>query len=318
MASAEQKDSQALQQAKGSVATAQQQVTQAQASLAAVKSSQGGTLAADKATLASAEANLTQAKQDLSDATLRAPVGGTVVSLALSKGAFVSAGNTSVTSSSQLLTGSGRSSSGSGSKSSSSNEVVIEPGSAYVILVEVDTSQIGGIQDGEQAVITPTGSSATTDYGVVTSYTTTGTTTSGVTEFPVIVAVTGTSSGLYAGATANVDIITTEVNNVVVVPTSAVHTVGSTSYVELLKNGKHVRQMVGVGASSGVLTQVTSGLKPRQQVVIASLRASSTGSSGNSTSGFPRGRAFRLGLGGGGFARRGGFGAGGGFARRGG
>jgi multidrug efflux pump subunit AcrA (membrane-fusion protein) len=322
MASTEQKDSQTLQQAKGSVATAQQQVTEAQASFLAAKSSQPGTLAADKATLASAESSLTQAEQDLSDATLRAPVSGTVVSLALSKGASVSAGNTTVVSSSQLLTGSSSSSSssssGSGSSPSSSTEVVIEPANAYVILVEADSSQIGDIRDGEQAVITPTGSATTTDYGIVTSFSTSGTTSSGVTQFPVVVAVTGSSSGLYAGATANVDIITKQVNNVLVVPTSAVHTVGSTSYVEVLKKGKESRQVIGVGASSGTETQVTSGLKSGQQVVIAALRASS-GSSGNSTSGFPGGGSVRFG--GGGFGG-GGFGGGGfggaGFAGRGG
>jgi multidrug efflux pump subunit AcrA (membrane-fusion protein) len=167
---------------------------------------------------------------------------------------------------------------------------VIEPAAAYVVDVDADTSQIGEIQDGEQAIITPTGSTSTTDYGIVTSYSTTGTTSSGVTEFPVIVAVTGSAQGLYAGASANVDIVTREVSNVLVVPTSAVHTVGNTSYVFLLKKGKEVRQSIGVGATSGTETQVTSGLKSGEEVVIASLRGTGSATSTNgATGGFPRG-----------------------------
>ncbi|HTW09775.1 MAG TPA: hypothetical protein VME46_19890, partial [Acidimicrobiales bacterium] len=100
----------------------------------------------------------------------------------------------------------------------------------------------------------------------------------------------------------NVEIIVKQVNNVLVVPTSAIHTVGTLSYVYVLKNGKEVETRVTLGASGDAETQITSGLSVGAVVVIASLRA--TVPSGTSSPfGFPGG-----GGGGGRFTRVGGSG----------
>ena len=69
--------------------------------------------------------------------------------------------------------------------------------------------------------------------------------------------------------------MTSQVTNVLVVPTTAVTALARVSYVDLLKNGKEVEQPVTVGTSSGEFTQIKSGLKSGQEVVIASLRAGS-------------------------------------------
>jgi hypothetical protein len=185
---------------------------------------------------------------------------------------------------------------------------VIEPVGTYVVSADATTAQIGDVQDGEQAVISPVGGTATF-YGVVSSFSLFGTTTSGVTSFPVTILVTGSSSGLYPGASADVQLVIRQVNNVLVVPTSAVHTVGTSSYVDLLKNGQEVQQTVTVGASGGTYTQIVSGLKSGQEVVIASLRATvPSGTSGSGTlgrGGFGGGSGFPGGGGGGAFTRGG-------------
>ena len=98
-----------------------------------------------------------------------------------------------------------------------------------------------------------------------------GSTSSGVTSFPVTILVTGSSSGLYPGASADVELVIRQVNNVLVVPTSAVHTAGTSSYVDILKKGKEVQQTVTVGATGEPYDQILSGLKSGQEVVIASL-----------------------------------------------
>jgi membrane fusion protein, macrolide-specific efflux system len=289
--------------------------------------------------------SVSQAQTNLKDATLTSPVPGTVITLDLSSGQTVSAGSTTVTgdppssgssggtgpsstggtgtgsssagSSSTGGTGTGSASTGSastgssgtgsgstGASSTSSTEVVIEPLNSFVVDADVTTSQITQLQLGQQAVITPTGTS-TTAYGVVSSISQVGSTTSGVTTFPVTISVTGAPTGIYAGASTDVEIVVTQVNNVLVVPTTAVHTVGTTSFVYLLKNGKEVEQPVVAGASGGAYTQVTSGLKSGQEVVIASLSSRIPSSTSGGTTGFG-GR----GLGGGGFGG-GGFGGGG-------
>jgi len=185
--------------------------------------------------------------------------------------------------------------------------------------VDATTSQIADIQDQEQAEITPTGTS-TIAYGVVTTISSVGTTTSGVTTFPVTITVTGSPAGLYAGASAAVEIIVRQATNVLVVPTTAVHTLGTSSYVYLLKSGKEVEQTVTVGAVGSPYTQITSGLKSGQDVVIASLSSASL-STGSGTTGTGRAVFGGGGLGGGagGFGGGGGFGgAAGGFGGRGG
>jgi len=176
-----------------------------------------------------------------------------------------------------------------------------------VVAAEATTAQIATVQVGEQAIITPVGSTVTA-YGVVAAYSPLGTTSSGVTSFPVTISVTGNPAGLYPGASADVELVTRYVANVLVVPTSAVHTIGTSSYVDLLKNGKEVQQTIGIGATGSAETQVTSGLKAGQLVVIASLRASvPSGTSGGLGGGFGgRGGFGGGGFGGGGFVRAGG------------
>ena len=277
-------------------------------------------MASDKATVAADKVDVSQAQTNLKDAVLTSPVAGTVVTLDLSPGQSVSAGSTTVssgsTSSSSGSSGSGTGSSGLGSSStgssssssSGSSEVLIEPLDTFVVTVDASTSQLSQLEEGEQATISPTGTN-TTAYGVVTSVSQLGTTSSGVTTFPVTITVTGSATGLYSGASTDVSIVVNQATNVLVVPTTAVHAVGTGSFVDMLKNGKEVVQPVTTGASSGEYTQIKSGLKSGQEVVIASLsRSISSGTTGTGATG----RGFG-GFGGGGFGG-GGFGGGGGGA----
>jgi membrane fusion protein, macrolide-specific efflux system len=187
---------------------------------------------------------------------------------------------------------------------------------SFVVDVDATTSQIGQLQVGEQAQVTPTGTN-TVAYGIVSTISKLGTTSSGVTTFPVTITVTGSPAGLYSWASADVSIVVSQASNVLVVPTTAVHSVGTSSYVYLLKNGKEIAQTVTTGASSGELTQVMSGLKSGQEVVIASLSARIPSSTSGSTGFGGRGGFGGGGFGGGGFGG-GGLGGGGGTFVRGG
>ena len=110
------------------------------------------------------------------------------------------------------------------------------------------------------------------------------------------------ATGLVHRSTANIVIATGAVSNVIAVPTSAVQTLGTRSFVEMLSNGTLTRKMIKVGMVGDTYTQVLSGLTPGQSVVLADY-AEPVPSSNTDTFG---------GFGGGGFGG-GGFGGGGAF-----
>ena len=94
---------------------------------------------------------------------------------------------------------------------------------SFNVQATVDATQVGQIKVGDQVTITPRGSS-TAVYGTVSSVglVASSGSSSSVASFPVVVAVTGTPSGLYAGSSATLSITTVQLNNVVEVPTSAI------------------------------------------------------------------------------------------------
>ena len=138
---------------------------------------------------------------------------------------------------------------------------------SYIVNTTVDDTQIGQISDGDQATITPTGST-TVSYGTVASIGLIATESSDVATFPVVVDVTGDPSGLYAGSTADVSIIVKQLNNVVEVPTAAIsYSTGGQATVTQVKDGKHVTTSVNVGQAESGETQITSGLVSGDRVL---------------------------------------------------
>jgi multidrug efflux pump subunit AcrA (membrane-fusion protein) len=81
-----------------------------------------------------------------------------------------------------------------------------------------------------------------------------------VASFPVTISVTGTPSGLYAGESVSVSIITKQLNNVVEVPTAAIsYTSGNPTVTEVV-GGKNVTQPVTTGIAASGETQITAGV----------------------------------------------------------
>jgi len=103
---------------------------------------------------------------------------------------------------------------------------------------------------------------------------------SGSASFPVTIAVTGSPKGLYAGGAADVSIIVKKVENVLTVPTNALHTEKNTTVVHQMKNGEQVSTPVTVGTAYGAVTQIRSGLKAGDKVVGTSFRLGGNGNSG--------------------------------------
>jgi membrane fusion protein, macrolide-specific efflux system len=259
----------------------------------------------DEAAVAAAESQLDSAQTELADATLVAPISGTVVAMNLSVGQSVSGGASGSGSASTSSAASSTTSS-SDASSSSTAEIQIQDMSSYEVQASVSASDVGQVKVGDQVDITPSSSSSTV-FGTVSSIALVPTVTSGVATFPIVISVTGDPAGLYSGVSANVSIIVLEQADVLTVPTSAVHTDGGSSFVYELAGGEEVTHPVSVGAIGSTLTQITSGLKSGDRVVLAKRSASIPASGTTSEGGFAR-------FGGGGGLTGGGFGGGGGFS----
>jgi multidrug efflux pump subunit AcrA (membrane-fusion protein) len=204
-------------------------------------------------------------------------------------GPGAAAGASSGGSSGQLGSGNGSSSSGStgssgsSSSTSSSGQIQVISTGSYVVDASVGASDLSNIAKGDQVTISTAGSTAPV-FGLVSSIGIVASSTSGTSAFPVVVNVTGSPAGLYAGSTADVSIIYRELSNVLVVPTLAVTRTNGNSYVTVDKNGVKSQRIITVGLSSGGSTQVVSGLANGEIVVVPVPAARSGGTRG--TGGF--------------------------------
>ncbi|NNN13565.1 MAG: biotin/lipoyl-binding protein [Acidimicrobiaceae bacterium] len=283
------------------LATAQSQLPSTQVkNTQSIQQSQSS-ISADEAQVANDQAALATDQASLSQAEIVAPISGVVDQINVTVGQSGSV-----------------SSSASSSSSGPSGAIILSSPGSYEVQGSVSDAQIAQIQLGEQATIVPAGST-TAIYGTVTQITPQATITSGVASYPIVVSITDANPNLYsgvkvtskapplfAGASAQVALIVKQATNVLSVPTSAVHTVGSLSYVLVKNKTKETRVTIAVGAADAQDTQVLSGLKLGQEVVLAN-RALAIPSS---TAGFAGG------FGAGGFGGGGGLGRGGGLARK--
>jgi HlyD family secretion protein len=240
-------------------------------------------IAADEAAIDQAEANLIAAQQSLSEATLTSPIGGTVASVGIGAGNTVTAG-------------------------SSTDTIDIIGTKSYEAAGTLTSSQVASVKVGQTASVSIDGRSGSIS-GTVTQVGPVQSSESGY-SYPVVVDLPTTVTGLFSGSTANVDITTGGVSGVVAVPTSAVNTVGTTAYVLTLSSGQLDRKVVKIGLIGDIYTQITSGLKVGDSVVLADL-SEAVPSSNDATTGFGG-----AGFGGGGFGGAGFGGGGAGFVTR--
>ena len=192
-------------------------------------------IASDQADIDSAEADFTNAQQSLKEATLTSPISGTVVSVGINAGDTVSAG--------------------------SSTEIITIIGTkSYEVQATLDSSQVPSVKVGQSSSVDVDGVDGAVE-GTVSQVGPVQSGDSGYT-YPVVVALPSSTNGLFTGSTANVDISTGSVSHVVAVPTSAVETLGTRSYVLELDKGVLTRKDIKIGMVGGTYTQVLSGLSP--------------------------------------------------------
>jgi multidrug efflux pump subunit AcrA (membrane-fusion protein) len=278
-------------------------VTAAADTVAADTSATSATqVASDKAALTAARSSLRSAKTALADSSLRATIAGTVTSVDLTVGEQVSGGSSSTGAATEA-------SDSSDSSSSSGSQVVITSAKSFVVNATVDDTEISQVHKAQSVAITPAGANAPVT-GTVTSVSSVPTSSSGVVSFAVVVGVTGHPSGVYSGASATLSITTKKAVRVLEVPTLAIRYNGSKATVQVNDGSGAVTRSITVGTMYGLETQVLSGIKAGEKVVVTiptfgRAFTNRTGTGGTGGGGFG-------GFGGG----EGGFGGGGGFGGR--
>ncbi len=294
-------------------------------------------IASAEASVFSAEADVRSARNALNDTKLYAPTSGTIASLAgLLPGDSVSAGsssNAAGTSSSSnssssgsggglaggtatagSLGGSSSSSSSSGGSSNSPFAEIVNTGT-MTMTVAFSESDISKVKVGQPATVTFDALPGVELGAHVTQISPVGTTSSGVVSYNATLTLDQRDSAVKPGMSASAAVIVSQAQGVTV-PNQAVTGTGSLGTVNVLEDGKTVSQQVVVGLRGDSRTQIISGLRAGQQLVVTiTLPSLSSGASSTGSSGTLGGAGRFGGLGGGGLGG-GGLGGGGAFFRR--
>jgi multidrug efflux pump subunit AcrA (membrane-fusion protein) len=197
---------------------------------------------------------------------ISAPIAGTITALNVANG--------------DEVTGSSSSSSGASTGSSTSSSTpaatVIQL-DAFQAVITVAESDIASVKVGQKAVITFDALTDLTLSGKVKSVDYTGTNTSGVVSYEVTVLPDTPNENVRGGMTVSVSIITDVAADVLAVPSAAVKTSSSGSYVQVLgDDGQPTNVTVETGMTTDSYVQILSGLTEGQEIVVSTTKAGST------------------------------------------
>jgi multidrug efflux pump subunit AcrA (membrane-fusion protein) len=272
---------------------------------AAESGAAGGTtvsLPTAEANLREAELTLKSARQEVRETTLRAPFSGTIAQVSGSVGETVSSGSSSSGgggSSEASISGPGAS--GGGSSESSGSFMVLAQVHRLKMEVSFSESDIGKVRKGQTATVSVSSMEGTELAGeVVKVGVLPSEGSSSVVEYPATILVTQSAKGVRAGMSASAEVVVEQVKDAITVPSEAI--TGKSVTVE--EDGKEVTKSVETGLVGDETTQVISGLKPSETLILpeTTVATGGLGGEGGSESGaFPGGGAFPS-LGGGGFS----------------
>ncbi len=311
-----------LSKDRQSIVTANQQVATAKLGLKSTKANNAtkaattpATLAQDRASVLQAQVSLASARRTLAETVLRAPSAGTVAKVNGTLGQSVSAGGTSAGSSSSSSSSS-TSASTTGSTSSGSTSTGSGSSSGFVELVDLKGLQVTASFSESDAAKIRLGQAGTVTVSAlpnkelaahVVAIDVSGTSSSGVVQYTVTLALDRTVAGLKPGMSANATVTASERDNVLNVPNGAVTGSGANATVSVLQSGAQRTVNVVAGLKGDSTTEIQRGLTLGQRVVTSSGVATggSGGTTGSTTGGAgtrsPGGGPPAGGFGGGGF-----------------
>jgi HlyD family secretion protein len=206
---------------------------------------------------------LTDAEQALSDYYIRAPFSGVIASVSVQKGDNASSGTTLGT-------------------------IITSKKVAIISLNEVDVAKISL---GEKTTLTFDAIPDLTIAGQVVEIDSLGTVSQGVVNYNVKISFDTSDDRVKPGMSVSANIITNVKQDVLTVPNSAIKTQNETSYVQMFdtplttpatgvqgspSSVPPVNQTVEVGISDDTNTEIISGIKEGDQVVVKTITSSTT------------------------------------------
>lgn len=137
---------------------------------------------------------------------------------------------------------------------------------ATVNLTEVDVTKV---QSGQKATITLDAFPDNTLTGTVLAVNTSGTVSSGVTSYSASILLDKADLDIYTNMALSAQIITSSIDNVIMVPSVSIKTNNGQKTVQVLKNNKVETVAVEVGASNDTQTIIKSGINEADVVITA-------------------------------------------------
>jgi multidrug efflux pump subunit AcrA (membrane-fusion protein) len=195
----------------------------------------------DQAAILAAQAALEAAHRNLIGSTLTSPIAGTVASQPFIQGASEAVG-TSLT--------------------------IFGPG-AVEVTANVAATSLTLVKVGQSASIIANGATAPVQGTVTAIGLLPAASNSNTNSYPITILIAQPSKAFVSGAAAAVTLIVKTVSQVVSVPDSAVTLTPGRAFVNVLTAGKPVHTAVQIGAIGALLTEITTGVKAGQVLVLA-------------------------------------------------
>lgn len=199
-----------------------------------------------------AQSTYDRVSADLSDATITAPMSGTVVGTPLKAGQTISTGI-----STQMII------------------ATIADLSDLEIYLTVDETDIGNVKNGSKVEFTVDSKPGQTFTGYVTEIAkgtkgNMGVTSNSVVYYTVKVSIpTDISSNFLPSMTARATIFGDDIKNTLVVPLTAVRTDKQGEYVYVIKDGQPVRTAVSTGVTGDTNVQILSGVSEGDEIIVS-------------------------------------------------
>jgi HlyD family secretion protein len=204
--------------------------------------------------LETAQYDLEDAERRLVETEIRAPVPGTVMSIAVEKGTIVSSALTNVSGGTAVMT--------------------LADLTDLRVIGSIDEAQIGRLKAGQEVVIRVDAYPTRSFTGKVERVSPLGVETTSVVTFDVEILVTDKDQSLLrSGMSADVEILTSKHENVLLVPLTAIQSQGMARFVQVGAE----RRKIETGATDGTNIEVLEGLEEGDEIAATPPGAGRTG-----------------------------------------
>ena len=201
-----------------------------------------------------AKITLAEAKERLDETEIFAPISGVLIEKLVEQGQIISSGISNVSGGTTLAN--------------------LADLSRLFIIADVDETDIGSVQIGQLVKVTADAYPGRSFTGKVQRISPRGQVENSVTIFKVKIEIQGKNKGILKPImTANVDIISKELKNVLYLPREALRVEKNKKYAAILVNNKPKEVPVTTGVRNPIHTQILSGLEADQEVLIGDWQA---------------------------------------------